>query len=129
MEDLEAKIRQHLVDRKWDKLRPGDVAKSISIEAAELLENFQWSNPTLEEVRADPEKLASVRKELADVLIYAIEMSVLLNINTREAILDKLAAAQKKYPAELFKDRDDSIDGGTEEVYWQIKREYRKNNA
>jgi dCTP diphosphatase len=69
MEPYEKEIRDYLVERGWDNLRPGDLAKSISIEAAELLEIFQWSNETLEDVKNDPEKTEKIKKELADVLI------------------------------------------------------------
>lgn len=56
MKEQEDVIREYLVERGWDQLRPGDLAKSISIEAAELLELFQWTNPSLEEVKADQKK-------------------------------------------------------------------------
>lgn len=126
MQSFEKTIHEHLTERAWDNLRPGDVAKSISIEAAELLEIFQWVNPTLEEVKADPKKLEKIKKELADVMIYCFEMSVLLGLDTRAILLEKLAHAQEKYPAHLFKNRDGSVEPGSEEIYWQIKEEYRR---
>ncbi|MDB4991985.1 MAG: hypothetical protein JWL75_230 [Parcubacteria group bacterium] len=125
MKKYEDEIRAYLVERKWDQLRPGDLAKSISIEAAELLELFQWTNQTLEEVKADPEKLEKIKGELADVLIYCFDMSVLLGLDTGELMLQKLEKAKKKYPAELFKDRDPSKDAGSEDAYWKIKKESR----
>lgn len=51
MKSLEKQIYQHLRARKWDNLRPADIAKSIMIEGAELLELFQWENLSLEEVK------------------------------------------------------------------------------
>lgn len=125
MKEQEAAIREYLIERGWDQLRPGDLAKSISIEAAELLELFQWTNPSLEEVRADSEKLEGIKKELADVLIYCLDMSVLLGLDTGDIITKKLEKAKEKYPAHLFKDRDDGKDAGSEDVYWQIKKESR----
>ena len=121
-EDL---IREYLVERGWDQLRPGDLAKSISIEAAELLELFQWTNPSLEEVKQDSEKLESIKKELADVLIYCLDMSVLLELDTAKIIEDKLQKIREKYPADLFKSREEGKEAGSEEVYWQIKKESR----
>ena len=126
MKELEDKIRTYLTERKWDSLRPSDLAKSISIEAGELLEIFQWENPSLVEVRQDEEKMALLKKELADVLIYCLDMSVLLEFDTEKIIRDKLAHAEKKYPAELFQTRDENQDAGTENMYWKIKKEYRQ---
>jgi hypothetical protein len=53
-------------------------------------------------------------------------MSVLLEFDTGKIILDKLEKAKKKYPAELFHNRDKSVDAGTEDVYWKIKKEHRE---
>lgn len=125
MHKLEKDIRRHLKDRKWDNLRPSDVAKSIVIEAAELLELFQWESVTIEDVKKNKEKLHNVEKELADVLTYAIDLAVLLDLDTEKIIRKKLAAVQKKYPASLFK-KLASQEPGTEAVYWKIKEEYRK---
>lgn len=61
MQDLEQRIRAYLEERGWDNLRPADVAKSISIEAAELLELFQWTNQSLAEVKNDKEKCEAIK--------------------------------------------------------------------
>ncbi len=127
MKDLEKKIYKHLRDRNWHNLRPGDVAKSIMIEGAELLELFQWDNPSLEEVKKDRKRLTEIKKELADILIYCLEMSVLLETDTERIIYDKLKEVAKKYPARLM--RNHSKEPGTEDLYWKIKKEHRlKNN-
>lgn len=123
MKDLENKILKHLKDRSWDNLRPSDIAKSIMIEGAELLELFQWENLPLEEVKHNKEKLEEIKKELADIFIYAIEMSVLLKFDTEKIIRKKLVYAGKKYPAKLMKKRKE--ESGTENEYWRIKKEYR----
>ncbi len=125
MEKLEKKIYAFLKVRGWDDLRPSDLAKSIMIEGAELLELFQWENLSLKEVKNNKEKLEEIKKELADVLIYAIQMSVLLGLDTKKIIQDKLAHTDKKYPAHLMKNRHK--EAGTESNYWRIKKEYRKN--
>jgi dCTP diphosphatase len=98
MKVLEVEIRSYLEERNWMKLRPSDVAKSISIEAAELLELFQWDSLTIEETLADEKRLAEIKKELADVFIYALDMSVLLGLDTQQIILDKLKMVKEKYP-------------------------------
>lgn len=128
MKDLEKKILKHLEERKWDTLRPSDVAKSIMIEGAELLEIFQWENLELAEVKKDKEKMEAIKKELADVLIYCIEMSALLGLDTEKIIRSKLALAQKKYPARLMKENTDK-EPGTDSIYLRIKKEYRKRKS
>lgn len=123
MKELERKVLRHLQVRKWDNLRPGDLAKSIMIEGAELLEVFQWDNLELEIVKKDKVRLESIKNELADVLIYAIEMSVLLGLDTEKIIRSKLAKVAKKYPARLMRNRIE--EPGTESLYWKIKKEHR----
>lgn len=125
MEALEKDISRFLKERKWDKLRPGDLAKSISIEAGELLELFQWHNPTLDEVKKDKVKLMQVKKELADVLIYCLDLSVTLGIDTKKIIREKLNHAKKKYPAKVMKKEAERSYPGSEN-YWEIKKKYRK---
>lgn len=126
MKDLEQDIREYLTERKWDQLRPGDLAKSVSIEAGELLELFQWDNPSLAEVKENPERLAEIKKELADVLLYCLDIAVLLDLDTAQVVRDKLEKVKQKYPAELFNGRAEGTDAGTEDVYWQIKKAHRQ---
>lgn len=127
MKELERKILKHLRARGWDTLRPADIAKSIMIEGAELLEIFQWENLELEQVKKNKEKIENIKKELADVLIYALEMSVLLNFDTEKIIRAKLAQAAKKYPAKLMKKNAQKGAGsGNDSTYWQIKNAHRK---
>ena len=61
--------------RGWDKTAPADQAKSIMIEGAELLEHFQWKNFTVAEIKKDKEKYEGIQSEVADVLIYAIDLA------------------------------------------------------
>lgn len=124
MEELEQKIYKHLKERNWHHLRPSDIAKSIMIEGAELLELFQWENLSLEEVKHDRKKLEEIKSELADILIYGMEMAVLLGLDTEKIIRKKLSITAKKYPAQLM--RRSENEPGTESVYWQIKKSHRK---
>ncbi len=125
MKDLEKKLYKHLKDRNWHNLRPVDLAKSIMIEGAELLELFQWENLSLEEIKKNKAKKEEIKSELADVLIYAIDMAVLLELDTEKIIRAKLAKTAKKYPAKLMKQNTDR-EPGTESAYWQIKKAYRQ---
>jgi dCTP diphosphatase len=125
MKPYEEAVLEYLKERKWDNLRPGDLAKSVAIESAELLELFQWTNPSLEEVKQDPEKLAQIKKELADVLTYCFDISVLLGFDTEAILFEKLEKIKEKYPAHLFNKRADGVDAGSEAVYWEIKKAHR----
>ena len=124
MKKLEKKIYKHLIERNWHHLRPSDLAKSIMIEGAELLELFQWENLSLEEIKKNKKKIEEIKNELADVLTYAFKMSVLLNLDTEKIIHRKLARVNKKYPAKLMRNRIQ--EPGTENEYWRIKKEHRK---
>lgn len=124
MKDLEKKIQKHLKDRGWDNLRPVDISKSIMIEGAELLELFQWNNLSLDEILKDKERIEKIKGELADILIYSIEMAVLLKLDTEKIIKKKLVHVGKKYPAKLM--RAMKKDPKLENKYWEIKKEYRK---
>src|SRR5581483_7857509 len=126
MKELEQFVLEYLRERKWDNLRPVDLAKSIMIEGAELLELFQWKNASLEEVRADKELVREIKSELADVLNYCLEMSVLLGLDTEQIIRTKFALAAKKYPAKLMRDMwKDGKEPGADAAYYKIKQAYR----
>ena len=87
------RIRRFTIDRDWDQYHsPANLAKSISIEANELLECFQWSD--------DDYNLERVKEELADVLVYCIDMAEKLNLDIDEIINSKMDKNEKKYPIE-----------------------------
>lgn len=62
MKQVETAIKQYLDERDWNDLRPSDIAKSISIEAAELLELFQWSDKTIAQVKSDEALLEELKR-------------------------------------------------------------------
>lgn len=126
MKKIKERIKKYLTERGWNNLKPSDIAKSVAIESGELLELFQWENKTLKEVKNDEELVKRIEKELADVFIYCLDMSVLLDIDPQKIIFDKLDHIDKKYPAEVMKNRQDKESEGSSE-YWRIKREYRRN--
>lgn len=123
MESLSTKILAFLIERGWENLSPGDLAKSICIESSELLEIFQWSNPSAEELLSDPDKIRNVSDEIADVIIYALEMCVILRLNPEEVVSAKLDKAAAKYPAEaMIRNRDE---GPANSEYHDIKARHR----
>lgn len=80
-------------DRDWDQYHsPGNLAKSICIEAGELLECFQWDS--------DNYDLEHVKEELADVMVYCIDMALKLNLDMDEIIHAKMQKNAAKYPVE-----------------------------
>lgn len=121
MKELEKQIATYLKERGWDTMTPVDMAKSISIEAAELLELFQWGNKSTNETKADEVHMCRIRHELADVLIYCLDMAVLLGIDPEAAIREKLEHNKKKYPAAEMKRGSDK----GHERYLEIKQQYR----
>ncbi len=123
MKKFEVKILKYLKSRGWDNLKPGDLAKSVAIESGELLELFQWDNLDLEEIKKDKGKMEQISKELADVMIYCFDLSVLLGLDTEKILNKKLSLISKKYPAKLMKNRAKKV--GSEDLYWKIKKEYR----
>src|SRR3989344_5115947 len=126
MKHIEQEIHRYLAERGWDKLRPSDLAKSICIEAAELLEVFQWSSLGIEETKKDLKKMEEIKKELADVFIYAFDMAVLLGIDSEKIIKEKLEHVKKKYPAELMRKNAKNESGsGADPAYLKIKNSYR----
>ena len=95
MDKLKQAFRDFSNERDWGQFHtPENLAKSISIEAAELLECFQWSN--------EFDKTA-VCEELADVLSYCIMMADELDVDIDEIVLDKLEKTKKKYPIDKAK--------------------------
>ena len=98
MQDTLAKIRKFRDDRDWKRFHdPKNLAASISIEAAELLELFQWMTGP-ESTRFAAENRERVAEEMADVAIYLFELADITGIDLAQAIDDKLEKNARKYP-------------------------------
>jgi len=103
-EETVKKVMSFRQTRNWEQFHnPKDLAISISIEASELLENFQWK--TSEE--AVDLKKENIADELADVLIYAIYLADALDLTIGDIVLNKLAKNERKYPIEKAFGRKD----------------------
>ncbi len=90
LEELMQKIDNFNKERDWDQFHSEvNLAKSISIEANELLECYQWS---------DKANLNDVKEELADVMNYCLQMAIVLNLDPIEIINEKMLKNAKKYP-------------------------------
>lgn len=100
MQDTIARIRKFRDERDWKQFHnPKDLAVSISIEAAELLELFQWQNAD-QSTRFAAQNRERVAEEIADVAIYLIELADITGIDLAHAIEVKLEKNAKKYPVE-----------------------------
>lgn len=100
---LTKEIVEFVKERGWDQFHhPANLAKSISIEAGELLECFQW-----DENHFDTEH---VKEELADVFTYAIQMAYALDFDIKDIIERKMVKNRNKYPVNLNKKKMDSHD-------------------
>lgn len=96
VEKIIKEIKKFNEERDWGKFHtPENLAKSISIEAAELLEHFQWDSENYNK--------EEVCEELADVFTYCIQMAMKLEVSPEEIILKKLEKTKKKYPVEKAK--------------------------
>ena len=107
MADLKEAVQSFVHERSWEKYHnPKDLAESICIEAAELLQLFQWLKPKeTEQIKEDSLKMQQIKEELSDVIVYCLSMTNIMNIDMTSAILDKLEQNRKKYPTSLYKGR------------------------
>ena len=100
MENLKQELRAFVEERDWQQFHsPKNLAMALAIEAAELMEPFQWL--TEEQSRSLPDaKLAAVKDELADVFIYLVRLSDQLGVDLLAATREKLEKNRTKYPPE-----------------------------
>ena len=95
-------LRAFVAERDWNKFHtPENLAKSISIEAAELLELFQWD---------DVVEIDDVKDELADVLTYCLLLANSYGLDVNELVLAKLEITKAKYPIEKAKGKSKKYD-------------------
>jgi dCTP diphosphatase len=105
--DLRAQVKAFVAERDWAQFHsPKNLSMAIAVEAAELMEHFQWL--TIEESKSLVEEGAArgqVIGELADVLIYCLSLANTLDVDLSEAIVRKLARNARKYPADQYRGR------------------------
>lgn len=103
-DEVIAKVLKFRDDRDWRQFHNGkDLAISLSLEASELLEIFQWSATDL----LVEEKLDAMKEELADIIMYSLLFADKYNIDVNEILLKKLEKNNIKYPVEKAKGRKD----------------------
>jgi len=103
IEELQARLRSFAQARDWGQFHsPKNLAMALVAEAGELVEQFQWLTEA-ESAALPPERLAAVRHELADVLIYLVRLGDVLGVDLLAAAGDKVALNEARYPAELVR--------------------------
>jgi NTP pyrophosphatase (non-canonical NTP hydrolase) len=96
-------VRQFVDERDWDQFHtPKNLAAALTVEAAELLEHFQWLRAG-DAAELGPDKLVQVRHEMADVLVYLVRLADKLDVDLMAAVQEKMVENRAKYPAELVR--------------------------
>ena len=98
--ELRNALREFAAERDWNQFHsPKNLASALAVEAAELLERFQWLTED-ESKKLPPAEHEKVRQEMADVLNYLVRLADKLDVNLLEAARDKIALNAQKYPVE-----------------------------
>ena len=107
LDDLKQIVKLFVDQRQWQQFHsPKNISMALAIEAAELMEHFQWiSMQESREAADDPEKKSAVGEELADVLCYAIALANEMDIDLAQTLEKKMVKNRQKYPVEKIKGR------------------------
>ena len=98
------RINKFVLERDWEQFHNAkNLVTSISIEAAELCEIIQWSNPSWKTLVEDDNKVLRFGEELSDVMIYCLRLCSMLNLDPLSIMHDKISKNEGKYPVELSK--------------------------
>lgn len=119
-EEASKLVMQHIKARKWDKTNSSrGIAISLSLEANELLEYFQWNDESF----GSKEDMAS---EIADIFVYAIQFADRYEIDIPSAIAEKIGKQEKKYLVEIFEIEDKEE---RNKAWLEAKRNYKKDTT
>ena len=104
LEKIKIKLREFSQERDWGQYHtPKNLSMALSVEVAELVEIFQWSNDGgLEEIK-DLNKRDQIEKEIADIFNYLVKLADILNMDLEKASLNKIEENSKKYPVDRVK--------------------------
>lgn len=96
--ELARYLREFAIERDWEQFHsPKNLAMALSVEASELLEHFQWLSEE-QSASLNPEDLAAVAEEIADIQIYLARLSDRLGVDIDDAVARKLVTNAEKYP-------------------------------
>jgi dCTP diphosphatase len=100
LQDLKERTAAFVRERDWEQFHsPKNLSMSISIEAAELMEHFQWLTGE-ESKNLSPEALAEIGEELADIVLYSLSLANVLGLDLSDTVLAKMEKNIRKYPSE-----------------------------
>ena len=101
---IQSRLKKFAEERDWEQFHsPKNITMALSVEVAELVEIFQWSNSGgLDEIN-DPETKVQIEKEIADIFNYLLKLTDMLDIDLEKAALNKIDENNAKYPVEKFK--------------------------
>ena len=104
LEKIQSKLREFSKERDWEQYHtPKNLSMALSVEVAELVEIFQWSNDGgLKEIK-DPDRRNQIKKEIADIFNYLVKLVDMLNMDLEKASLNKIDENSKKYPVDRVK--------------------------
>ena len=120
-EEVVQKLHIFRKERGWLGIASVDLAKSIVLEAAELLEHYQWDTTDTNNNRIIKKDKHKISSEVADIFTYILQFCQVNNIDLLQETFSKIERNSKKYPAKSMKD-------GGQEAYDKAKKNYRKNN-
>ena len=102
LEELQEKYAEFKEKRDWEQFhQPKNIAMSISIEASELMELFQWKdNVSIEKIKQDSELMDGIREEMADIILYSLSMAQHLDIDLEKAVEEKLEENRERFDEE-----------------------------
>ena len=114
--ELREIVREFVHERDWQKFHsPKNISMALAIEAAELMEHFQWiSTDASRQVHKDPATWEGVGEELADVVCYALALANELNMDVATIVESKMKRNEIKYPVEEYRGRYGADDSGVE---------------
>ena len=100
-------VNDFIAERQWEPFHdPKNLSASIAIEAAELMEHFQWlRSDQLDPVKEDAGKMERIREELADIMAYVLSFASRMDIDLSAALADKMKKNAVKYPAAQYRGR------------------------
>jgi dCTP diphosphatase len=100
LRELRDALRRFAAERDWEQFHsPKNLAMALSVEAAELLEHFQWLSEDAS-TRLEREELDKIGQEMADVLLYLIRLADKLDVDLLQAAMRKMQSNEAKYPAD-----------------------------
>lgn len=98
MQKIESIIKKFSQDRDWDQFHnPKNLAMALSVETAELVEIFQWLEPS-QVLDIDDDKKEHLKEEVADISVYLLRICMAYDIDLEEAIISKMKKNELKYP-------------------------------